>query len=123
MFQLLLQSAMMTSADLGSVTKPWKVHRHVSQLLAEEFWQQGDREKQELHPTELPPNLDRQVSLSNVQIGFIDNICYNLYLDMVTLDQSFLPLLDGCLANRHKWASGVEHYVEHDTEILPTSCN
>ena len=106
MFQLLLQSAMMTSADLGSVTKPWKVHRHVSQLLAEEFWQQGDREKQELHPTELPPNLDRQVSLSNVQIGFIDNICYNLYLDMVTLDQSFLPLLDGCLANRHKWAQG-----------------
>ena len=34
----LLESALMTAADLGSVTKPWPVHRHVSQLLAEEFW-------------------------------------------------------------------------------------
>ena len=32
----------MTAADLGAVTKPWVVHRHVSQLLAEEFWAQGE---------------------------------------------------------------------------------
>mgnify|MGYP002050962711 FL=1 len=31
----------MTAADLGAVTKPWSVHRHVSQLIAEEFWKQG----------------------------------------------------------------------------------
>jgi 3'5'-cyclic nucleotide phosphodiesterase len=37
---------MMTAADLGAVTKPWDVHRHVSQLLAEEFWEQGDIESQ-----------------------------------------------------------------------------
>jgi 3'5'-cyclic nucleotide phosphodiesterase len=36
----------MTAADLGAVTKPWDVHRHVSQLLAEEFWEQGDIERQ-----------------------------------------------------------------------------
>ena len=36
----------MTAADLGAVTKPWVVHRHVSQLLAEEFWAQGDLERQ-----------------------------------------------------------------------------
>ena len=40
--QFLLQSALMTAADLGAVTKPWTVHRHVSQLIAEEFWKQGD---------------------------------------------------------------------------------
>ena len=39
--QFLLQSALMTAADLGAVTKPWSVHRHVSQLIAEEFWKQG----------------------------------------------------------------------------------
>ena len=39
--QFLLQSALMTAADLGAVTKPWAVHRHVSQLIAEEFWKQG----------------------------------------------------------------------------------
>ncbi len=36
----------MTAADLGVVTKPWDVHRHVSQLLAEEFCEQGDIERQ-----------------------------------------------------------------------------
>ena len=40
--QFLLQSALMTAADLGAVTKPWSVHRHVSQLIAEEFWKQGE---------------------------------------------------------------------------------
>ena len=39
--QFLIQSALMTAADLGAVTKPWAVHRHVSQLIAEEFWKQG----------------------------------------------------------------------------------
>ena len=44
--RFILESAMMTAADLGAVTKPWPVHRHVSQLLAEEFWAQGDLERQ-----------------------------------------------------------------------------
>jgi len=99
----LLESAMMTAADLGTVTKPWPVHRHVSQLLAEEFWTQGDIEKRELQ-LDLPPMLDRRADLSSVQLGFIDNICTGLYKDMVVLDESFLPMLDGCLANRRKWA-------------------
>lgn len=37
-----LQHLMMTAADLGAITKPWELHFSVSQLLAEEFWQQGD---------------------------------------------------------------------------------
>ena len=37
----LMQAGMMTAADLGNATKPWEVHYHVSQLIAEEFWTQG----------------------------------------------------------------------------------
>ena len=37
----LMQAGMMTAADLGNATKPWEVHCHVSQLIAEEFWTQG----------------------------------------------------------------------------------
>jgi hypothetical protein len=48
--RFILESAMMTAADLGAVTKPWPVHRHVSQLLAEEFWAQGDLERQVRQP-------------------------------------------------------------------------
>ena len=64
---------------------------------------QGDIEKRELH-LDPPPMLDRKASLSSVQIGFIDNICTSLYRDMVVLEDSFSPMLEGCLANRKKWA-------------------
>ena len=112
--KFLLQSSLMTAADLGAVTKPWLVHRHVSQLIAEEFWSQGDRERNELH-LDPPPMLDRRASLSAVQIGFIDNICSGLYHDMVALEDSFLPMLEGCFANRQKWVS-IEEKKEDQTE-------
>lgn len=101
----LLQSSMMTAADLGAVTKPWVVHRHVSQLIAEEFWQQGDIERNELH-LEPPPMLDRRANLSKVQIGFIDNVCADLYQAMCLFHDSFRPMLDGCLQNRSRWEGG-----------------
>ena len=48
--------------------------RYVSQLIAEEFWTQGDIERQELN-VEPQPMFDRSVALSTVQIGNI--IVYN----------------------------------------------
>ena len=63
--QFLLQSALMTAADLGAVTKPWSVHRHVSQLIAEEFWKQGkDNNKRVLCKT-----------LNGVISSFFSSIC------------------------------------------------
>ena len=44
------------------------VIRYVSQLIAEEFWTQGDIERQELN-VEPQPMFDRSVALSTVQIG------------------------------------------------------
>ena len=44
--------------------------RYVSQLIAEEFWTQGDIERQELN-VEPQPMFDRSVALSTVQIGNI----------------------------------------------------
>jgi len=111
--QFLLQSALMTAADLGAVTKPWSVHRHVSQLIAEEFWKQGDLERSEFH-IEPPPVLDRHASLSAVQLGFIDNICRSHYEDMVKLSPDFAPMLEGCLANRSKWVSIEEGKEDKD---------
>ena len=68
----------MTAADLGAVTKPWVVHRAVSQLLAEEFWAQGDLERQELNE-DPQPMMDRHASLSSVQLGFVDGVCIEVY--------------------------------------------
>ena len=59
--------------------------------------------------------LDRRASLSAVQIGFIDNICTGLYTDMALLDSSLVPMLNGCLANREKWAS-MDHQTDEEKE-------
>ena len=100
----LLQAGMMTAADLGNATKPWEVHRHVSQLIAEEFWQQGDLERREFN-IEPQPMLDRTVALHGVQIQFLDSPCLTLYEDMSRFSPALKPLFEGCLANRMRWTS------------------
>ena len=53
--------------------------RYVSQLIAEEFWTQGDIERQELN-VEPQPMFDRSVALSTVQIGNIIDFKKNTYI-------------------------------------------
>ena len=53
--------------------------RYVSQLIAEEFWTQGDIERQELN-VEPQPMFDRSVALSTVQIGNIIDLKKNTYI-------------------------------------------
>ena len=52
---------------------------YVSQLIAEEFWTQGDIERQELN-VEPQPMFDRSVALSTVQIGNIIDLKKNTYI-------------------------------------------
>ena len=104
----LVQCLMMTSADLGASTKPWAVHSHVSQLVAEEFWAQGDLERETFHENP-PPMMDRQASLASVQIDFLDNVCKSVYEDMTRFNGVFRPLLEGCLENRRKWVEAPEN--------------
>ena len=55
------------------------VIRYVSQLIAEEFWTQGDIERQELN-VEPQPMFDRSVALSTVQIGNIIDFKKNTHM-------------------------------------------
>jgi hypothetical protein len=100
--KFLIHSALMTAADLGAVTKPWEVHHRVSQLVAEEFWEQGDLERKELNE-DPPPMMDRHASLSSVQVSFIDGVCIEIYQILKTMDLALSPLLDNCQANRAMW--------------------
>ena len=40
---------MMTACDVSAICKPWEVQKSVAQLVASEFFEQGDLERQELH--------------------------------------------------------------------------
>ena len=64
----------------------------MSQLIAEEFWTQGDIERKELN-LEPQPMFDRSVALSKVQIDFLDNLCLPLYKDMAKFSEELQPLL------------------------------
>ena len=118
----LLQAGIMTSSDLGNATKPWECHRFVSQLIAEEFWTQGDIEKQELN-LEPQPMFDRSVALSTVQIDFLDNLCLPLYRDMAMFSVELQPLLDGSQKNREKWLVMEETAASGDHRLMERARN
>lgn len=102
----LLRSVLMTACDVCAITKPWPVQRRVAQLVAEEFFAQGDREIQEFNIQPIAV-MDRVNStcLPQLQVQYIDSICAPLYRALSTLFDECTPLLDGCMKNREKWQS------------------
>lgn len=41
----------MTACDVAAITKPWEIQEKVAQLVANEFFEQGDKERNELGET------------------------------------------------------------------------
>ena len=39
----------MTACDVGAITKPWEIQRRVAVTVATEFFEQGDREREEFN--------------------------------------------------------------------------
>ncbi|XP_067133442.1 dual 3',5'-cyclic-AMP and -GMP phosphodiesterase 11-like, partial [Centruroides vittatus] len=76
----LLRAMLMTACDVAAITKPWKVQRVVAELVASEFFQQGDIEKEELkiQPIDMM-NRDKKDQLPVMQVRFIDAICIPVY--------------------------------------------
>ena len=59
----------MTACDVAAITKPWEIQQEVAQLVANEFFEQGDLERQQLQTepiVSLSIILDQQ--LCNVKV-------------------------------------------------------
>ena len=39
----------MTACDVSAITKPWSVQKRVAVMVAHEFFEQGDKERDQLH--------------------------------------------------------------------------
>lgn len=39
---------LMTACDVAAITKPWEIQKRVATMVASEFFEQGDRERDEL---------------------------------------------------------------------------
>lgn len=48
-FRPVLCGIMMTACDVSAIAKPWEVQHRVAKLVADEFFDQGDMEKQQLN--------------------------------------------------------------------------
>ena len=47
----LVRGLLMTACDLGAITKPWDIQQKMARLLSDEFFYQGDLEKEKLQLT------------------------------------------------------------------------
>lgn len=73
----ILQS-MIHLADLSNPTKPIELYRSWNERIMEEYWRQGDREKE--LGLEISPMCDRyNVTLEKSQVGFIDFIVHPIF--------------------------------------------
>ena len=66
----------MTACDLGAITKPWEIQKKVAQKIADEFFYQGDLERNELNLNPIPM-MDRRNSAEfpsmQVYIHYMNN--------------------------------------------------
>ncbi|CAF1153388.1 unnamed protein product [Rotaria sordida] len=100
----LLRGMMMTACDVAAICKPWEIQQVVAKLVASEFFQQGDIERNQLH-VEPIPMMDRakKDELPKMQVGFIDSICFPLYKMLADVEPGLNPLYEGCKRNRDNW--------------------
>uniref|UniRef100_A0A4W2H529 Phosphodiesterase n=1 Tax=Bos indicus x Bos taurus TaxID=30522 RepID=A0A4W2H529_BOBOX len=105
----LFLAMLMTACDLSAITKPWPIQQRIAELVATEFFDQGDRERKELNiePADLM-NREKKNKIPSMQVGFIDAICLQLYEALTHVSEDCFPLLDGCRKNRQKWQALAE---------------
>ncbi|XP_068164060.1 cGMP-specific 3',5'-cyclic phosphodiesterase isoform X2 [Antennarius striatus] len=100
----LLRSMLMTACDISAITKPWPVQKRIAELVATEFFEQGDKERRELNtePSDLM-NREKRDKIPSMQVSFIDAICTQLYETLAGMSEFCSPLLEGCQENRQRW--------------------
>ncbi|KAM4537191.1 cGMP-specific 3',5'-cyclic phosphodiesterase isoform 4-T4 [Odontesthes bonariensis] len=100
----LLRSMLMTACDISAITKPWPVQKRIAELVATEFFEQGDKERRELNiePIDLM-NREKRDKIPSMQVSFIDSICIQLYETLAGMSEYCSPLLEGCQKNRQHW--------------------
>ena len=71
-FRSLIRGILMTACDLGAITKPWPIQKRVALLVADEFFYQGDLEKEKLQvePIDMM-NREKKDKLPSMQVSSI----------------------------------------------------
>lgn len=105
----LLREMLMTTCDVAAITKPWEIQKVVAELVASEFFQQGDIEKEELkiQPIDMM-NREKKDELPLMQVRFIDAICIPVYEAFSKISDHLKVLEEGVKHNRCQWLKAAE---------------
>eukprot|EP00730_Choanoeca_flexa_P003762 TRINITY_DN11492_c6_g6_i4.p1 TRINITY_DN11492_c6_g6~~TRINITY_DN11492_c6_g6_i4.p1 ORF type:complete len:748 (+),score=176.75 TRINITY_DN11492_c6_g6_i4:75-2318(+) len=100
----LLLSTIVHLADLAGPTKPWEISKTWSERIVNEFFLQGDRERDLQMPLGMM-NDRNKIKLPHSQTGFIDAIVMPLWSSWGTLTNGdFDPEpLQNIVSNRERW--------------------
>jgi len=101
--RLLVQAIAMTGSDLCASSKPWDIQAETVKVIFEEFYQQGDAERE---AGRIPISMMDRTKLHlqpDSQVGFITGICIPCYSLLNGLIPETKPLLDGCQSNLERW--------------------
>ena len=102
-------------ADINNAAKKEKLCLEWAKLIMEEFWDQGDKEKQMNIPVSM--FMDRATCrVEKCQVGFIDYIVTPLYeaWDAYVTDEEVFPALQYLAENREYWKSKCD-----ENDIVP----
>jgi len=98
---LLLQMAI-KCADLGHLALSWNIHKKWVALLEEEFFAQGDEEKNRGHPVSFLMDRD-QPGCSKTQTGFFKFVVLPIFQSLVSVAPGAQPVLDQIMSNYQGW--------------------
>lgn len=97
-----IMNIILHSADISNAVKPFGIYTKWADCVLEEFFSQGDKEKDKGLP--ISPMMDRNnTSKAMSQVNFIEFIVGPLYLNVMKLCPELSELPAQLLANRNRW--------------------
>lgn len=101
--RMLIQAIAMTASDLSASAKPWDVQVKTVQVIFEEFYQQGDAEREAGRQPIAMMDRNQPDQQAASQVGFLNGICMPCYTLLHRLIPETQPLLDMCTENLQRW--------------------
>jgi hypothetical protein len=96
-------------ADISNPTKPWELTLKWTELLFEEFFKQGDKERE--MGLKISDLMDRTTTnIAKAQLGFIDVIVMPAYETFSKFLKVLNKNIKNMKKNRENWASRVNEY-------------
>lgn len=112
MYKTLICGVLIKCADISNVARPWKVAEKWTQILQEEFANQGEMEKEVGMETALfggPPELGNIYKLATSQIGFMSIFALPLFEGVSDLLPQLQFTGDHIRRNQAQWQEHANH--------------